>query len=135
MESGKASYLVLFFFVTARPQKWSFTPGEYGRSPAPAHLLPCLPLPHCGTRRAKRMKISDGDDDFHPRCIPQKHQGRWHDPLSAFCSSSNLLRANYVLSTVLNTLYVLSHLITSNIYCNLYFTDKETEAQSCKLLR
>lgn len=79
------------------------------------------------------MKISDGD--LHPRCIPQKHQGQWCDPLSAFFSSSSLLRANYVPSTVLNTLYVLSHLITSPIYCNLYFTDKETAAQSCKLLR
>lgn len=95
------------------------------------------PSLYCGTRGAKGTKNSDSNDDLCPDVNPNRVSrvasgsvgwGR-HDLLSAFCFSYSSLKANYVPSAMLSTLYVLSQIITSNIYHGLHCTTKETEAR------
>lgn len=74
------------------------------------------------------MMMMSYTPDVYLRSIGVRGKRGWCDPLSPFCPSSSLSRANYVLSTVLNIVYVLSHLITLSIYYVLQFTEK-TEAQ------
>lgn len=98
IKSAKASYSV---FSLCHPQEVVLYSGWIWRascshSPSfPAFSSSSTRSLHCGTRRLKRIKSSDGDNDLHTDIYPRSIRVRGGG-VSPSCFSYSLLRVNYV---------------------------------------
>lgn len=78
------------------PLLWVNMEGQLSHSPSfPAFSSSSTRSLHCGTRRLKRIKSSDGDNDLHTDIYPRSIRVRGGG-VSPSCFSYSLLRVNYV---------------------------------------